>query len=759
VSTGFDNQAFIEQTTYDQYGRVFQQFDAAGDFFGLRHYYNAQGYAYKQVEARNSGDSNAKVYYEVKATDAFGNVTQFAQNDGKVITTKVYDPETGFLSEIQANTNDGLVQDNEYQFDALGNLRTRTNNTLKSGVIGQSEIYDYDDLNRLTHLNNNQVVSYYANGNIRWKSDLNNGNGAFYCYRSSRPHAVSGLSGSANCTTNDYQYDANGNMLSGRGRSITYSHFDKPTLISTSGASTTFSYDLTRSRYKRETTEGGVKTTTYYAGNVEVVYKNNVFSENRRYLPGAIQTRYKGGVIQTRYLHKDHLGSIDSITDENGKLVEKLYFDAWGKRQSIDKGNWTSAVQLRAAATLVNVLDISNRGFTGHEHVDHADIIHMNGRIYDPTLGRFLQADPHIQAPSNSQSYNRYSYVLNNPLSYTDPSGYFFSGLWKKIKPFISVIIVAVASYVCAGACTAGVWAAIGGTAGGVGAAVNGGNILEGALIGAFTAGASTYGMAAAAISGGIASKVQGGNFGHGFWSAGLGAGIGGGTGQGFTKVITAAIVGGTISKLTGGKFSNGAISAAFAAAVAADWGSDKRNAEGDANYFSDSDKGALDKAIEELNTKRDGVIFSDKENAAKWLNDNVGSLQDQYNAEVGARLYDVYGVDGGVAIGEIVTSYHSNQVNLRSSVLSTLAPMQSNGGLVASWHSHPNGGFIPSWGGATGRDSGNMPINMVHYVSSMNGNGVMNMSLYNPNLAWANGPITRSSFDNSITCVVGSCR
>ncbi|WP_333973674.1 RHS repeat domain-containing protein, partial [Alteromonas mediterranea] len=58
----------------------------------------------------------------------------------------------------------------------------------------------------------------------------------------------------------------------------------------------------------------------------------------------------------------------------------------------------------------------------------------MNGRIYDPTLGRFLQADPFIQAPQNSQSYNRYSYVLNNPMSYTDPSGYFFKSLFKKIN-------------------------------------------------------------------------------------------------------------------------------------------------------------------------------------------------------------------------------------------------------------------------------------------------------------------------------------
>ena len=61
-------------------------------------------------------------------------------------------------------------------------------------------------------------------------------------------------------------------------------------------------------------------------------------------------------------------------------------------------------------------------------------IIHMNGRIYDPQLGRMLQADPFIQAPGNTQSYNRYSYVLNNPLAYNDPSGYFFKKLFKVCK-------------------------------------------------------------------------------------------------------------------------------------------------------------------------------------------------------------------------------------------------------------------------------------------------------------------------------------
>ena len=75
----------------------------------------------------------------------------------------------------------------------------------------------------------------------------------------------------------------------------------------------------------------------------------------------------------------------------------------------------------------------TTRGFTGHEMLDAVGIIHMNGRIYDPTLGRFMQADPVIQFPNYSQSRNRYSYVLNNPLAYTDPSGYFIGKLFRKV--------------------------------------------------------------------------------------------------------------------------------------------------------------------------------------------------------------------------------------------------------------------------------------------------------------------------------------
>ena len=72
-----------------------------------------------------------------------------------------------------------------------------------------------------------------------------------------------------------------------------------------------------------------------------------------------------------------------------------------------------------------NVTHTFDRGYTLHEHYDDFDLINMNGRLYDPVLGRMLSPDIAIQDDYNAQAYNRYSYCFNNPLRFTDPSGYF----------------------------------------------------------------------------------------------------------------------------------------------------------------------------------------------------------------------------------------------------------------------------------------------------------------------------------------------
>ncbi len=125
------------------------------------------------------------------------------------------------------------------------------------------------------------------------------------------------------------------------------------------------------------------------------------------------------------YTHTDYLGSYQTITNELGNVVEELSFgpclpvrnamEAGGRRRN--PTDWTY--------NNVPTTHLFDRGFTGHEHLDNFDLINMNGRMYDPWLGRFLSPDNYVQAPTYSQNFNRYSYVMNNPLKYTDPDGEF----------------------------------------------------------------------------------------------------------------------------------------------------------------------------------------------------------------------------------------------------------------------------------------------------------------------------------------------
>ncbi|MFZ1293991.1 MAG: RHS repeat-associated core domain-containing protein, partial [Pseudomonadales bacterium] len=208
---------------------------------------------------------------------------------------------------------------------------------------------------------------------------------------------------------------------------------------------------------------------------------------------------------------------------------------------------------------------------------------------YDPKLGRFMQADIVVQSPFDTQSYNRYSYLMNNPLNGRDPSGYF------SIKENAGLIVGAVLTVWQPWG--AGIWANIGygATAGAAGAGANGGNILQGAAIGAFSAavfsgingpdsslgwgasgdfGQHALNIAANGVAGGAISVVQGGKFGHGFASAGFSSAAGGALrstniGNPGVRVFAASIVGGTASVISGGKFANGAMTAAFMAATA----------------------------------------------------------------------------------------------------------------------------------------------------------------------------------------------
>ena len=96
-------------------------------------------------------------------------------------------------------------------------------------------------------------------------------------------------------------------------------------------------------------------------------------------------------------------------------LSQEYSYDAWGRRRDKDTWQYTLSGEPELLA---------GRGFTAHEELPWFNLVNMNGRLYDPTVGRFLSADPVVQSPANTQNFNRYSYCLNNPLKYTDPSGY-----------------------------------------------------------------------------------------------------------------------------------------------------------------------------------------------------------------------------------------------------------------------------------------------------------------------------------------------
>jgi RHS repeat-associated protein len=128
-----------------------------------------------------------------------------------------------------------------------------------------------------------------------------------------------------------------------------------------------------------------------------------------------------------RYMHHDHLGSVAVVTNETGAVLERLAFDPWGKRRNING----------LADTTDSLVGLTtDRGYTEHEHLDEMGIIHMNGRVYDPLIGRFMSADPFIQAPKNLKTFNRYSYVWNNPLKLYDPDG--FNALDTTTGSFVS---------------------------------------------------------------------------------------------------------------------------------------------------------------------------------------------------------------------------------------------------------------------------------------------------------------------------------
>ena len=422
AGTTFDGEMYAQSTTYDSFGRVLEKRDAAGASSGVRYLYNEHSYMNAIQDLKSSLE-----WYRVNSMDARGNTV--VQTVGGLKTTRYYDPLTGFLESLVTGIAGSNIQDLGYDWDEVGNLTSRTDKSTGTTLV---ETFGYDGLNRVTSAtvgSQSDQYRYNGLGNITSKTGV----GSYtYGQNGAGMHAVTHTS----IGNISYQYDANGNMTSGSGRTLVYSTFDKPTRIEKNGHTTQFQYDVNRSRYKRVDTDKNNDTTiTRYVAGVEFITRPNGDKEIKRYINGVAidttTTKSGGGTENSvQLLFKDHLGSIHTIMDGNTMTVlQRQSFDPFGQRRN--PTNWEDLLDSQLSNFNTN---FTTRGFTGHEQLDQVGLIHMNGRVYDPKLGRFLQADPFVQAVGNTQNFNRYSYVLNNPLNTVDPSGYIFGKIFKSIS-------------------------------------------------------------------------------------------------------------------------------------------------------------------------------------------------------------------------------------------------------------------------------------------------------------------------------------
>jgi RHS repeat-associated protein len=245
-----------------------------------------------------------------------------------------------------------------------------------------------------------------------------------------RPHAVTSLTGTFNGITKpSFVYDANGNMTSRAGSTITWSTYNYPTAISANDATgaeeVQLSYGPDRQRCKQIYTAPGTTENTYYVGGlVDMVFSGGV-TNYRHYIyagkePVAVYSRTSASVNTVSYMLEDHQGGIANIASKSGTSDVNESFSAFGARRN--PTTWSGAP---TTGDLNTIAGLSRQGYTFQTWLGQSmGLNHMNGRVEDAILGRFLSPDPTIQDPSNAQNYNRYSYVNNNPLTFIDPTGF-----------------------------------------------------------------------------------------------------------------------------------------------------------------------------------------------------------------------------------------------------------------------------------------------------------------------------------------------
>jgi len=356
-----------------------------------------------------------------------------------VVVTYTYQSPMSRLGRLQVTAGTNSLFDRSYGYDNVGNVQTIINN-----LNAEQQTYGYDPLDRLTNWDTSTSVHeqyvYDAIGNLTSKA----GTAYIYGATNNGPHQARTVGGQT------YSYDNNGNLQSGGGRNYVWNAENQPSSISYNvGANTdSYSYDADGERVSRSVGVGAGQTTTYYIGGLYEF--DSVGNTRLLYQFGgqtvAQRTIKPSGANNLYYLHGDHLGSVSLMTGATGNLISSQEFKPWG--------------EVRSGGVSLTTLN-----YTG-QRKDDTGLLYYHARYYDPVLARFISGDAIVpdgtavivtdyhepglltklnrknqtlqsygfpfqsdksgdsSGPTHPQNLNRYSYVADNPLMNSDPTGH-----------------------------------------------------------------------------------------------------------------------------------------------------------------------------------------------------------------------------------------------------------------------------------------------------------------------------------------------
>ncbi|OAV64754.1 Cell wall-associated polypeptide CWBP200 [Bacteroidales bacterium Barb6XT] len=327
-------------------------------------------------------------------------------------------------------------------------------------------------------------MTYDPNGNILAKSDIS---GAYRYETPGKPYAVSHIEQASPVNDLDLIYSSTKRPLEIKGRDRRIAFRYNPGNDRVRMSTYALAADSAENLLSVRTYLGSYECDSSAAGVTERLYLGG----DPYHAPLILLKRE--GREDVYAVSRDFLGSIIAIADSSGQAVERRTYDPWGR-------------MTREAAD--SALCITDRGYTSHEHIKEIGLINMNARLYDPLIGRFFSPDPKMM-DGETQALNRYSYAMNNPFAYTDPSGEFVFALIPVLVAVYTVaaaVVTAATLGAVAGAVMTGVTLAKSGASAGEmawkipAAMVIGG--AAGAAGGLLGAGMPAFGAAAAALSG-----------------------------------------------------------------------------------------------------------------------------------------------------------------------------------------------------------------------------------------------------------------